>query len=307
MTAFTDPFGSLGAKRAPTDTEKEQGLPCGPLDRFLWTFLIHRLEANIKDVMDTGGVSALAEDDATALRRGIEAMIAAATGGGDTSQFVLFSQARARLPIFPDVQTADGKLTVTAPSTGTIRLAAGATFLHRGIFPVTTVQTDFPTDPSKTYHLRWDPTNGFRLLDLASGTYNPSTLAETDAGFDSTYDDMLVARVVTNSSNVATITTLVNRHNLFRFAREVVPVTANNGAPGAAGEKALTAVNWARTPGYQIASNVAGSNTTGFLDYDFNIYLNGLTRYGGTIGFVIDNVLTSATIGVHLFNAGAQS
>lgn len=284
MTAFTDPFGSLGAKRAPTTTEKEQGLPCGPLDRFLWTFLIHRLEANIKDVMDTGGVSALAEDDATALRRAIEAMIAAATGGGDTSQFVLFSQARARLPIFPDVQTADGKLTVTAPSTGTIRLAAGATFLHRGIFPVTTVQADFPTDPSKTYHLRWDPTNGFRLLDLASGTYNPSTLAETNVAFDSTYDDMLVARVITNSSNVATITTLANKARLTMTGSvtgSATPSALNNSARF---DGSVT-LNWARSPQGFFRGVCEQLSSLVYVDGWANKILDeSVTRYAGSAG-----------------------
>lgn len=268
MTAFTNPFGSLGAKRAPTATEKEQGLPCGPLDRFLWTFLIHRLEGNIKDVMDTAGVSALAEDDLTALRRAIEAMISAAVGGdpGEPDPaFLLMTQARARLPIFPDVQTADGRLTVTAPSTGTIRLAAGATFLHRGIFPVTTVQTDFLTDPSKTYHLRWDPTNGFRLLDLASGTYNPSTLAETNGAFDSTYDDMLVARVITNSSNVATITTLANRARL--ESEQSAAGAATPGTTESASFSNTFTLNWARTPFAVVTglcNQVAGARVNGY-------------------------------------------
>lgn len=306
MTAFATPFAQDADKRAPTSSEKLNGFGCGSADLRLFDFLVNRLEANIKGVMTEAGTTASSEDDATALVDAILALIDAATGGNPAG-YILMSQARARLPIFPEIQTADGKMTVTAPSAGTVRLASGTTFLHRGIFPITTVQTDFATDPSRTYHLRWDPTNGFRLLDLASGAYNPSTLAESNAAFDTTFDDMLVARVVTNSSNVATITALVNRHSLWRIGEEVVTTASNDGAPEATGSKSLTPINWARTPSAHIAARVAGSNNTGFIDYDFNISITNLTRYGGTIGFTIDNVLTSATIGVHLFNAGAQS
>jgi hypothetical protein len=179
MSAFDPPFATNGELRAPTASEKSLGFPCGPASQALFNFLINRLEGNIDNIADQAGVSALAEDDATVLFRAVDALIAAAIGSGDTSNFVLFTQARARLPIFPDVQNTAGTIVVTAPSTGTVRVPAGVNFLHRGIFLVTTAQTDFPTDPSKTYHLRWNPTDGFVLRDLASGTYNPGTLAET--------------------------------------------------------------------------------------------------------------------------------
>ena len=214
MSAFDPPFATNGELRAPTASEKSLGFPCGPASQALFNFLINRLEGNIDNIADQAGVAADAEDDQTLLFRAVEALIAAATGGGDTSQFVLVTQARARLPIFPDVQNTAGTIVVTAPSTGTVRVPAATNFLHRGIFLITTAQTDFLTDPSKTYHLRWDPTNGFRLLDLASGTYNPSALAENNVAFDSTFDDMLVARVITNSSNVATITNLSNKDRI---------------------------------------------------------------------------------------------
>lgn len=209
MTDFNPPFAHAGERREPTQSEIDNGFPCGPASQLLFNELFYRLEGHIGEVINFAGVTPSAP--LVGLREAIEALIAAATGGGDTSQFLLISQARARLPIFPDVQTSDGRIGVTSTGPGNVRLAGGVTFLHRGIFPVTTTQTDFVTDASKTYHLRWNPSDGFVLRDLASGTYNPGTLAESNAAFDSTYDDMLVARIVTNSSNVATITTLTNR------------------------------------------------------------------------------------------------
>ena len=63
--------------------------------------------------------------------------------------------------------------------------------------------------------------SGFALKDLGDVAYNPAALAEDNPAFDSTYDDMLVARIVTDASNVATITNLANKDAL-AFAAPVV-------------------------------------------------------------------------------------
>lgn len=118
------------------------------------------------------------------------------------------------MPIYPEVMGATGLFTVTNPA-GFARIAAGTQWVHRGAFTYTSVQTDLPTVANKTYHLRWDPTNGFLLYDLSNGAYNPAAVAESDPVFDTTYDSMLIARVVTNGANVATITTLINRAQLW--------------------------------------------------------------------------------------------
>jgi len=132
---------------------------------------------------------------------------------------------------------------------GTVRVPAGLDFMHRGIFRVTTTQTDFVTDPSKTYHLRWNPTDGFVLRDLASGAYNPGSLAEMNPVFDSTYDDMLVARVITNMSNVATVTNLVNRDRLTAAVLRTETFTRTTDANGnILSPFGAEALNWARTP-----------------------------------------------------------
>lgn len=215
MVDFTPPFAENGERRLPDATEQSLGLSCDPQQlRELLNGMFNLHQGQIKTIADEAGVTPSGAGDKTLLNRAVLALIAAATGAGDTSEFVLFSQARARLPIFPDVATIDGRFSVTAPTTGIIALGAGTAFLHRGIFSTTTAYQEFSTDPSKTYHLRWNPTDGFVLRDLASGTYNPGTLAETNVAFDSTFDDMLVARVITNSSNVATITNLSNKDRI---------------------------------------------------------------------------------------------
>lgn len=246
MADFSIPFARDAELRYPSQLESEQGFPCGPADRRLFNGLQHRVEAEIGNVISFAGITPTDERH-TLLREAIEALISAATGGGETSQFVLVSQARARLLFFPEVLNVDGRIVVTSPADGTIRIPGGVDILHRGIFPVTTVQFDMVTDPSKTYHVRWNPTDGFVLKDVASPAYNPSTLAEGNFTFDSTYDDMLVARVITNSSNVATITNLSNKHKL--NVSQILQGTngQNVGTHGAKFDFTLT-LNWARSP-----------------------------------------------------------
>lgn len=276
MSAFDPPFATNGERRAPTPTEKSLGFPCGPASQALMNFLVNRLEGQVDNIADQAGITANAEDDLTVLFRAVDALIAAAVGTEDTAQYVLFTQARARLPIFPDVQNAAGTIVVTAPSTGTVRVPAGVNFLHRGIFLVTTSQTDFPTDPSKTYHLRWNPTDGFVLRDLASGSYNPSTLAENNVAFDSTFDDMLVARVITNSSNVATITNLSNKARL----ESEQSSTGSGDAASEVGSYSNTfALNWARTPIAVLRGDVGTNSASAIVNGYSNRIVSTVTRY----------------------------
>lgn len=256
MADFDPPFADSGERRLPTSTEQANGIPCGPLDRLLFNGIFHLLNGNIGRVIAEAGITG-PDGDLTKLYRAIQALIASATGSDpsdplDTSQFVMFPQARARLPIFPEIQTSDGRMNIISPGTGQVRVPGGVNFLHRGIWLVTTTQTDIATDPSKTYHLRWNPTDGIVLRDLASGTYNPGTLPEADPSFDSTYDDMLIARIVTNSSNVPTITNLANRNRLFLTARK--SGTPANLGLGTLAFSASQDVNWARTPQMQVVT-----------------------------------------------------
>lgn len=255
MADFSVPMATNAEKRLPTSVERENGFPCGPADQKLFNGLFNRIESEIGEVIDYAGLVGT-DSDFTQLRQAIEALIAAATGGNPAG-YILMTQARARLPIHFHTQTIDGRIGVVAPATGTVRLPGGINFNHRGIFTVTTAQTDFPTDANKIYHLRWDPTNGFLLRDLASASYNPSALAETSGNFDSTYDDMLIARVTTNSSNVATITNLANIPILRqRISATAVPFSGDNFSWWATYAIPL---NWARTPDVALQSHVYAS------------------------------------------------
>ncbi|MCD1264555.1 hypothetical protein B5M44_24105 [Shinella sumterensis] len=270
MADFDPPFAWDGERRVPTADEIQSGIGCGPFSLPLWNWLLWSLQSEIGHVITFNGLTP-DNGDMEQLRKAIQAQIDASTGGGDPSTYLTLLQASSRLPIFPEVQNANGHFGVITPATGQVRVPAGVNFLHRGISPYATVQTDLATDASKTYHLRWNKTDGFSLKDLSSGAYNPSTLAEANAAFDSSFDDMLVARVVTNSSNVPTITNLVNKD---RMAMQALITGTNGRDVGQNGARFDfdQAINWARTPkDFNFSLATIGANNINTFVPDFSI------------------------------------
>lgn len=285
MSDFSTAFGQNGERRLPDGTEREQGFLCGPADRTLFNGLFHRIESELGDLISYAGLVG-SDGDLTQVRKAILALIDAATGGGDTSAYLLLSQARSRLPFFPDVQTVSGHFGVISPATGQARIPAGTTFLYRGIDPIVTELQDFATDPSKIYHLRWNPVDEFVLKDLSSLVYNPSGLNEANEVFDTTFDDMLVARITTNSSNSLTITNLKNKDRLFEHAAvDGVVTTPSSNTSRATFDHDL---NWARTPktrGFTIAKmdyDQTVAAPTGQGDVDMRLFTTYPT-YSGVI------------------------
>lgn len=253
MADFDPPFADQGERRVPLSTEQQLGWPCGPASRELFNYLFWLQQGQIRSIADEAGVASEQSGDHTVLKRAVLALIEAAIAtldppeDPDLSAFVTINQARSRLPIFPDVLHGDGHLGVFSPSTGVVRVPAGRNFLHRGIALVTTSEVNLNTDASKIYHLRWNPADGFVLRDLASGTYNPGTLSEDNPVFDTAHDDMLVARVVTNSSNAATVTNLLNK-SVLRFSEGIAAVNFQQPGTNASRGDIIADLNWARTP-----------------------------------------------------------
>jgi hypothetical protein len=290
MADFSTPFANQAGRRVPTADEKINGFPCGPADQTLFNGLFNRLEAELGNLISYAGLVG-SDADFAQVRKAIVALIDAATGGGDTSSYLLMSQASSRLPIYPQMLTEDFRINITAPATGIVRVPGGINFLHRGINQVTTAQTDFNTQANKTYHLRWNPSDGFALKDLSNAGYNPAAAAETVEAFDSTYDDMLLARIVTNSSNVATITNLANAHDLRATGQNNDPRGAfsGNGNPSAGFQDGVspsaitnyTAVtlNWARMPQAYLSSINDMKPQGGSDNSEFNSGVKPLSRY----------------------------
>jgi hypothetical protein len=205
----------------------------------------------------------------------IQALIDAATGGGEEAGYLLMTQARTRNPVFPIIETADFKINCSSPGAGTVRIPGGVSFLHRGIYIEETVETDFATLASKTYHLRWSYADGYALKDLSDVAYNPTSAAETSTIFDSTYDDMLIARVITNSSNVASITNLINNARIeTRVSR--ASAVGDGGANSGTGPTTSHTLDFARTP---LAFLESIYPPGGGQDSDANVSVTERTRY----------------------------
>ncbi len=276
MADVNVPFASNAGRRSPTADEKLNGFPCGPADQFLFNGLFYRIEAELRAVIVEAGLSPT-DTNMGQVRDAIKLLIDAATGGGETESYVLLSQAAARLPIFPEIYSADGRINITSPAAGSVRIPGGVDFMHRGIIPYTTAETDFATQPSKTYHVRWNPTDGYSLQDLTNVGYNPSALLETNSAFDSTYDDMLMARVVTNSSNVATITTLANTHDL-ALNKLIAGTDLRLGGLNGANALVQDTFNWSRTPRNKSLTPVRAPATLASNDLDWNFYASSENR-----------------------------
>lgn len=170
-----------------------------------------------------------------------------------------------RMPIYPEIDTAGNVLAMTA-STGQIVVDAGQRFRHRGHRVVYTTDTSsgsrtFATAINKTYHLRWTWSAGagtYSLVDMTS-----ASPAETDSSYDSTYDMMLIAKVVTNGSNVLTVTALKNAHRMQARGELLFSAVTWDGdlvAPSALTSGTTTSLNWARRP--QVALNMMTSIST---------------------------------------------
>lgn len=144
---------------------------------------------------------------------------------------VSLQSAAQQQPIYPEITSANNVFSASLIAAGQVVLASGLKWVHRGLnqyvsdVAFSSGDRSFAVAASKTYHLRWyapgtgraTPTASFpngRLYaeDLSDHvTYNPAALAETDRSFDTTYDNMLFAKVVTDAAAAPTVTWLINR------------------------------------------------------------------------------------------------
>lgn len=238
---YVQPFGEADPNAPYKDRNSSAGEPGSRVP----AKAIENPQREIQEVILQAGLTPSSEN-VTQLYEAIMTLIAQITGEGENPLNDLLTLLRSKMLHYPEILTSDGKIPCISPSTGNFRVPLGYTFRHRGVFDVTTVQSDFATAANKTYHCFWDPTNGVQFKDLADSSYNPGAVAETSAIFESTYDRMLICRVTTDASNVLTITNLVNKDRLSRSARKT-------GTPGALGAGTLSytateTYDWARTP-----------------------------------------------------------
>lgn len=212
MSDYVQPVGEAD----PNASYKDRNTGAGEPGSRVPALAIEMPQREIRTVLVAAGLTP-DKTDPTQLNAAIDAKIALATSSGPDPVADLLNLLRARMLVYPEIMTSDGRFNLSTPATGTVRIPSGITLRHRGCFDEVTAQQDFTTVANKTYHLRKRWTGGlpgWALVDVSNSAYNPTALAEADVSFDTTYDDMISHRVVTNASNVATITALANRDRL---------------------------------------------------------------------------------------------
>lgn len=143
---------------------------------------------------------------------------------GDVAGPIILNSTLRLNPVFPEVETPDGRLSLTDNGNGTLSLDAGQSWIWRGHRRIASDKFDatertYATVADKTYHLRWHapgtgtampeatyPNGRFELVDMTEA--DPP---EEDADHDTTFDRMLIARIMTNGANVPTVTALANK------------------------------------------------------------------------------------------------
>lgn len=206
--------------------------------------------------------------------------------------------------IYPEIFTDDNTLAITDNGDGTITINPNQVFGIKNVQLNTSRWSDadrtFAAEASKTYHLRFSlngtPINSytlqplsFYLVDVADVNYNPNGVDETDAQFDTQYDDMLIAKIESDANNVATTTKLKNK------ARIVLPVVLRGVA-----HRTLTtfALNVSRKPSFSIQSySHTIASDWGIWDDDGEIRM---WKYGNEIGADVSTSWLQSVLGIRV-------
>lgn len=225
----------------------------------------------------------------------------------------------AHMPIYPEVTGlgAPGFITVTVPETGKVRVNINQTILWRGhrLFrteDLSQANREFSTTANQTYHLCFYPAGKGQAADAQAWPNGRLVLHNiNDSGYnqgqsdpspllDTTYDKVLLARISTNGSNVATITPLKNLAVLDQDFNE----SYSFGEVGANGiTDHITAspiqLNWARTPVISLmAIGTAGSpGIAGCVDVGLTgVEENAIQRYSAAIALQAFNPTSTPRI-----------
>ncbi len=157
----------------------------------------------------------------------------------------------------PEILTKNNTLGIDSKQNGEIVIQSNQAFLFKGVWEINTSDYEeknrtFTTLPNKIYHLRFTIDDGFILNDLTDTKYNPSALPETHTQFDSNYNDMLIARVMTNKQNAITINSLKNKHQLSTIWNTNVVQAKNNPTANITfytiPPQGTLLLNWSKTP-----------------------------------------------------------
>jgi hypothetical protein len=224
----------------------------------------------------------------------MEALIA-----GLTDQAALLGAMR----VFPEVESADNRLTFTAGS-AQVAVGAGQSWIWRGGRRLRSDELGTRTvavTPGTTQLVYWDAPGTGTAVPAAShpaGRLTVTTPAsEADPIHDSSFDRMLVAQVVTSAAGAPTVTPLANAARLTAVIERGGPMTTDVNDNGA-NTTLLFLTDWGRTPSWVLPTfstvNV-GTPTTSDMDQSLNE--NARSRYRTSITGLMDGASSIAIKG----------
>lgn len=185
---------------------------------------------------------------------------------------------RENLRIYPELSQPVSALLLISAAVGIVQVADGNTIVFRGHEPISSegyaigLRT-FATVANKTYHLRWRSawhiSPGFALVDVTA-----FGAAEGNEAYDSTYDDALLARVITDGGNNPSVLALENRQNFVTLWNKTSVETNTTGF--ASFTVPTFTQNYARQPRVTILE----FNCESSVDYEAITHTNlSVTRY----------------------------
>jgi hypothetical protein len=179
-----------------------------------------------------------------------------------------------QIPIYPEILT-DSKVFQMDLVGSDFTVAAGQEIRMRGWNDISTDDLDrsFSIDISKTYHVRFSVESGVYLKAVDDIAYNPDSLDESDRSFDTTYDDVLLARI-----DGSVVTALINSSAAFGFTYDGMPNSADSALSGNDYTGAFElSLNWSRSP-VSDSIEIKGHFTTGSVWNDLMSTTVMLTR-----------------------------
>ena len=281
MSDFSTPFGNDSDRRTPTAQELMKGFECGPADREIFNFLVNRLEAELASIIADSGLTPVATDRNTLLLS-LRRIIARDTGTSPDTEYLLYATLKDFVKIYPEIETPGNLVTITVSADNREITIDEFTVVHRGMKRITVPETTLDIFSGRTYHLRWNETDGVTVTETNDADYNPDGLDEDDVKFDTTYDDLLLARIVVSGTGVPTITRLRNDtkmiyngpfpnsmyHNAYSDGSTTVAITISY----------RLILNYSRNPSIVIAPGLKGIRD--FTDPTVGLSLLPISRYG---------------------------
>ena len=193
-------------------------------------------------------------------------------------------------PIFPEVTTSDGRLNITTAAvspSAIVEIATGTVFVHRGGAPFSTsdfsqAERQLTLAANKTWHVRWHapgkgdavpastyPKGRFVAKDCSDTGYCPGGVgSEGQAALDTTFDDMLIAKIVTGAAGASPSYTQLS--NKARLSATLVKSTIEKQLSTWTGLPSLApTLNWSRRP----------QLSRGNEDYDVTASNESMARY----------------------------